>query len=69
MSNGEGVASVKCEAQAEILYMLQTWQSDLSLGQSQCNSSVYPSSGSVPFIIAQQMLSLLLLIAYSTQYV
>ena len=31
----EGVASVKHEAQAQILDMLQTWQSDLSLSQSQ----------------------------------
>ena len=33
--NVEGVASAKCEAQAQILDMLQTWQSNLNLSQSQ----------------------------------
>ena len=32
---GGGVESAKREAQAQILEMLQTWQSDLSLSQSQ----------------------------------
>ena len=31
MFDGKGVASAKCEAQAQLVNMLQTWESDLNL--------------------------------------
>ena len=34
MFNGKGAASAKCEPQAQLLNMLQTWQSDLTLSKS-----------------------------------
>ena len=37
MSDGEGVASVKHEAQAQILNMFQTWQSDLAFSEKERN--------------------------------
>ena len=40
MADGEGVASAKHEAQAQILDMLRTWQSDLSPSESQLVSNV-----------------------------
>lgn len=42
---GGGVVSAKCEAQAQILSMIQTWQSDISQCQSQWERKVRKKEG------------------------